>query len=93
MVTSTSAGTASLARAMLADGLVDELHLFVYPLTRGVGPRLFPRTRRPLNLSLIASNASTTARSTWLIARRPDGRGRGEVGERQRQHRAERLGV
>jgi dihydrofolate reductase len=26
---------------MLADGLVDELHLFVYPLTRGTGPRLF----------------------------------------------------
>jgi dihydrofolate reductase len=30
---------------MLADGLVDELHLFVYPLTRGPGPRLFPRGR------------------------------------------------
>lgn len=23
------------------DGLVDELHLFAYPLTRGAGPRLF----------------------------------------------------
>ena len=23
-------------------GLVDELHLFVYPLTRGAGQRLFP---------------------------------------------------
>jgi dihydrofolate reductase len=27
---------------MLDDGLIDELHLFVYPLTRGEGPRLFP---------------------------------------------------
>ena len=27
---------------MLADGLIDGLHLFVYPLTRGEGPRLFP---------------------------------------------------
>ena len=27
---------------MLAEGLVDELHLFVYPLTRGSGPWLFP---------------------------------------------------
>ena len=35
-------GSGTLVRAMLADGLVDELHLFVYPLTRGSGPRLFP---------------------------------------------------
>jgi hypothetical protein len=26
---------------MLADGRVDELHLLVYPLTRGSGPRSF----------------------------------------------------
>ena len=26
---------------VLADGLVDELHLFVYPLTLGAGRRLF----------------------------------------------------
>ena len=35
-------GSGTLVRAMLADGLVDELHLFVFPLTRGAGPRLFP---------------------------------------------------
>ena len=35
-------GSVTLVRAMLADGLVDGLHLFVYPLTRGAGPRLFP---------------------------------------------------
>lgn len=34
-------GSGTLVRAMLADGLVDELHLFVYPLTRGTGARLF----------------------------------------------------
>jgi len=34
-------GSGTLVRAMLADGLVDELHLFVYPLTRSDGPRLF----------------------------------------------------
>src|SRR5580765_5920385 len=34
-------GSGTLVRAMLADGLIDELHLFVYPLTRGSGPRLF----------------------------------------------------
>jgi dihydrofolate reductase len=34
-------GSRTLVRALLADGLVDGLHLFVFPLTRGAGPRLF----------------------------------------------------
>jgi dihydrofolate reductase len=33
-------GSVTLVRAMLDDGLVDELHLFVYPLTLGTGLRL-----------------------------------------------------
>ena len=40
---------------MLADDLVDELHLFVYPLTRGTGPRLFPDGAAPKRLALAAS--------------------------------------
>ncbi len=40
-------GSGRLVRAMLADGLVDELHLFVFPLTRGEGPRLFPEGAPP----------------------------------------------
>jgi dihydrofolate reductase len=47
-------GSGTLVRAMLADGLVDELHLFVYPLTRGPGPRLFPEDASPGKLSLAA---------------------------------------
>jgi dihydrofolate reductase len=47
-------GSGTLVRAMLADGLVDELHLFVYPLTRGAGPRLFPDDAPPRTLSLAA---------------------------------------
>jgi dihydrofolate reductase len=35
-------GSGTLVRAMLLDGLVDGLHLFSYPLTRGTGPRVFP---------------------------------------------------
>ncbi len=35
-------GSSALVRALIADGLLDELHLFVYPVTRGSGPRLFP---------------------------------------------------
>jgi dihydrofolate reductase len=42
---------------MLADGLVDELHLFVYPLTRGPGPRLFPEEVAASKLTLVASES------------------------------------
>src|SRR5919106_5724195 len=45
-------GSGTLVRAMLADGLVDELHLFVFPLTRGEGPRLFSDGAAPAKLSL-----------------------------------------
>src|ERR687898_3611864 len=45
-------GSGTLVRAMLAEGLVDELHLFVYPLTRGAGPWLFPAEQATANLSL-----------------------------------------
>jgi len=44
-------GSGTLVRAMLADGLVDGLHLFVYPLTRGPGPRLFPPEAAPAALA------------------------------------------
>ena len=48
-------GSARLVQAMLADGLVDELHLFVYPVTRATGPRLFPEEAAPAKLSLAGS--------------------------------------
>jgi dihydrofolate reductase len=34
-------GSTDLVRGMLADGLVDELHLFVFPIALGAGKRLF----------------------------------------------------
>ena len=48
-------GSGTLVRAMLGDGLVDGLHLFVYPLTLGSGPRLFPDGAAPQKLSLAAA--------------------------------------
>jgi dihydrofolate reductase len=47
-------GSGTLVRAMLADGLVDQLHLLLYPLTRGPGPRLFTEEADARKLSLAA---------------------------------------
>jgi len=52
-------GSGALVRSMIADGLIDELHLFVDPLTRGGGPRLFPdtlTTTRSLERSVTYTN-------------------------------------
>jgi len=51
------AGSGTLVRAMLADGLVDELHLLVYPVTLGGGPRLFAEGAEPLTMELAGSAA------------------------------------
>ena len=49
-------GSGVLVRAMLADGLIDELHLFVYPLTLGSGARLFNEGDASAKLSLARSD-------------------------------------
>jgi dihydrofolate reductase len=49
-------GSSMLVRAMLADGLVDELHLFTYPMALGAGPRLFEGGVKA-NFTLAASEA------------------------------------
>jgi dihydrofolate reductase len=64
------AGSGTLVRALLADELVDELHLFVYPLTRGSGPRLFPPDVSPGKLSLAA--AESYDNGVVYLAYRPD---------------------
>ncbi len=46
------AGSASVARALLAAGLVDELRLMVYPVAIGGGLRIFPEDRNKLELEL-----------------------------------------
>jgi len=48
-------GSVTLVRALLADGLVDELHLFVYPTTRGTGLRLFTEDAGVSSYELAAS--------------------------------------
>lgn len=45
-------GSGTLVRALLADGLIDELNLFIYPIVLGAGARLFADGRPPIPLSL-----------------------------------------
>jgi dihydrofolate reductase len=45
-------GSGTLVRALLADGLVDDMHLFVYPLVLGGGQRLFPKDGAEAKLAL-----------------------------------------
>ena len=45
-------GSGTLVRGLLADGLVDDLHLFVYPVARGTGERLFRDGVDPTKLRL-----------------------------------------
>lgn len=48
-------GSRQLVRGLLADGLIDGLHLFVYPVTLGAGPRLFEEGDAPSKHSLVKS--------------------------------------
>ena len=50
-------GSGTLVRAMLADRLVDRLHLFVYPLAVGAGSRLFDAPAGVQRLNLEGSEA------------------------------------
>jgi dihydrofolate reductase len=45
-------GSGTLVRGLLDDGLVDSLHLFVYPVALGSGERLFPGSETPTKLAL-----------------------------------------
>jgi dihydrofolate reductase len=63
-------GSGTLVRALLADGLVDGLHLFVFPLTRGSGPRLFTDDAAPARLSRTACESYENG--VVYLAYRPD---------------------
>jgi len=50
-------GSGTLVRALLTDTLVDELHLFLYPVIRGTGKRLFLDGEATRTLALAGSHS------------------------------------
>ncbi len=52
-------GSRTLAQALLDAGLVDELHLQVFPLILGSGARLYPENPTATTLTLTSSTALT----------------------------------
>ena len=66
-------GSGTLVRALLADGLVDALHLFVYPVVLGAGARLFPEGTPQTPLALTEQEAYENG--VLHLTYGPDGRG------------------
>jgi dihydrofolate reductase len=48
-------GSATLVNSLLREGLLDELHLFVFPVVLGSGKRLFAAAGGPLPLNVLGS--------------------------------------
>jgi dihydrofolate reductase len=53
-------GSGDLAQTLFANDLVDELHLWIYPIVLGTGKRLFPPGIAPAALSLADTRKTST---------------------------------
>jgi len=61
-------GSASVVRTLMANDLVDEYRLIVFPLVLGEGTRLFPEGSGPVDLALVS--AETVGPAVRVIYRR-----------------------
>ncbi|WP_306232021.1 dihydrofolate reductase family protein [Agrococcus beijingensis] len=66
-------GSADLLRTLFAEGLVDVVNLFTYPIALGVGKRLFPEGTAPTRFALEEPPQAYPAGSMLLRYRRLEG--------------------
>jgi dihydrofolate reductase len=64
-------GSGQLAGALIAHGLVDELHMLIFPVILGVGSGLFPR--QPVAAAMQLADSSTTSKGVTILTLRPAG--------------------
>lgn len=65
-------GSIDFARTLVADGLFDQLNLWVYPIVLGPGKRLFTADGPPLSLELLSA-AAPSKKGTVLLRYGPTG--------------------
>jgi dihydrofolate reductase len=53
-------GSGNLIQTLLEHHLIDQMHLWIYPITIGMGKRLFAEGTQPQELTLVESKISTT---------------------------------
>ena len=64
-------GSGQLVQALIADGLVDELRLMIFPVILGTGKQLFPR--QPVAAAMRLADSRTTSTGVTILTLRPDG--------------------
>lgn len=65
-------GSIDFARTLVAEGLFDQLNLWVYPIVLGAGKRLFTADGPPASLELLAAEASSKKGAVLLRYGRKD---------------------
>jgi dihydrofolate reductase len=65
-------GSSELVQALFANDLVDELHLFVFPIVLGKGKRIFREDARPAGFRLESSNMTPNGVVTASYVRAGD---------------------
>lgn len=78
-------GSINFARTLVADGLFDQLNLWVYPIVLGAGKRLFEPVGPPLGLTLLATPIASET-GTVLLRYGP-GEGKPTTGDMSRPDR------